>query len=350
MRKKVNPTMIGAFVLGAIVLVVGGILTFAGGRLFAERSVYVVFFDGSIKGLRVGAPVSSRGAPIGTVTAIDFIVNDDLSVDLPVTFEVPQGQSVREPDDIDTREGIQRMIQNGLRAKLETTSLVTGRVGIGLDYFPNTPIELQKDPTIDRKIIEIPTIRSDREELARAAGDIAEGIPELVRNANTLVTELVDFIRSEREAIGGTLQNVEGATASVYKNIDDIVADSAATMTNLRSASGRLDDVIGKAEGAMDEATTAIKDMRSIVEESRDNVGRTMASLEDSAKTVDAMLQENREALSDFVNVTLFDVSGLITDTQRLVNTLNRVGEDLERDPPRFLFGDRQQGFQGGQQ
>ena len=67
MGSKISPTTIGAFVVGAIVLVVAGALLFGGGKFFQEKLPYVMFFDSSV-GLNVGAPVIFRGVQVGQVT------------------------------------------------------------------------------------------------------------------------------------------------------------------------------------------------------------------------------------------------------------------------------------------
>ncbi|MEE8143619.1 MAG: MlaD family protein, partial [Planctomycetota bacterium] len=70
MSKKSNPAMIGIFVLGALVLGVAGIIILGGGLFFAEEIIWAVYFDSSLKGLEVGAPMSFRGVPVGSVKEI----------------------------------------------------------------------------------------------------------------------------------------------------------------------------------------------------------------------------------------------------------------------------------------
>src|SRR5215472_3801202 len=81
MGSRINPTTIGAFVVSAIVLVIAGVLVFGGGKFFQERLPYVLFFDSSVEGLNVGAPVIFRGVQVGQVTAIAAIAD-------PQTFDV----------------------------------------------------------------------------------------------------------------------------------------------------------------------------------------------------------------------------------------------------------------------
>src|SRR4029450_13656539 len=73
MGSKISPTMIGAFVVGAIVLVVAGALLFGGGKFFQEKIPYVLFFDSSVEGLNVGAAVYFRRVQIGQVPEISAI-------------------------------------------------------------------------------------------------------------------------------------------------------------------------------------------------------------------------------------------------------------------------------------
>src|SRR4029453_5234805 len=81
MGSKSTPTMIGAFVVGAIVLVVAGALLFGGGKFLQEKLPYVLFFDSSVEGLNVGAPVVFRGVQVGQVTEIAALAD-------PQTFDV----------------------------------------------------------------------------------------------------------------------------------------------------------------------------------------------------------------------------------------------------------------------
>ena len=62
-----NKAAIGAFVLGAVALAVIGVILFGGGQFFSETNRYVMFFEGSVKGLSIGAPVTFIILGVGTV-------------------------------------------------------------------------------------------------------------------------------------------------------------------------------------------------------------------------------------------------------------------------------------------
>ena len=65
MKKQINPTRIGVFVVGAIALAVAAVIVFGSGRFFTQKDKYVSFFEGSVFGLNQGAPVVCKGVKIG---------------------------------------------------------------------------------------------------------------------------------------------------------------------------------------------------------------------------------------------------------------------------------------------
>ena len=68
MGKRTDSALIGAFVIGALALVVAAVLVWGSG-LFRETAEYVCYFEGSLNGLENGAPVKVRGVAVGKVTA-----------------------------------------------------------------------------------------------------------------------------------------------------------------------------------------------------------------------------------------------------------------------------------------
>jgi paraquat-inducible protein B len=130
MSKQANKTLIGAFVVGAIALVVAGIIIFGSGDFFAERPKFVMFFEGSVNGLNVGAPVTFRGVKIGTVTEVNLYFNpQDMSLKIPVYVEFDPKSMVLEKGSwqkSERYEYIKQFIDRGLRAKLQLQSMVTG--------------------------------------------------------------------------------------------------------------------------------------------------------------------------------------------------------------------------------
>ena len=96
MAKHSFKTAVGAFVIGGLALLVAGIVLLGGGRLFSDDVEYVLYFDGSVSGLSIGAPVVFRGVPMGQVTRISLEANPrDASLTIPVSIRLEENSIVR---------------------------------------------------------------------------------------------------------------------------------------------------------------------------------------------------------------------------------------------------------------
>src|SRR5215470_5003382 len=103
MRTQANARLVGAFVLGAIVLAIAAVAVLGSGRLFRKTYPFILVFRGNVNGLRVGAPVKIKGVTIGSVTDIGLRLNlglEDVSarqggIQIPVMIEIDEGRITR---------------------------------------------------------------------------------------------------------------------------------------------------------------------------------------------------------------------------------------------------------------
>ncbi|MBU0547904.1 MAG: MCE family protein [Candidatus Omnitrophica bacterium] len=153
--RKANKTLIGAFVVGAVVLLIVAIIVFGSGMLFKQSDKYVLFFDGSIKGLSEGAPVIFRGVKIGNVNNIGLLYNEkERNVLIPVTIDVELSRVKGVPDKFGYPD-YRQLIKEGLRAKLEIQNFITGQLMLGLDFYPDQPAKMYD---IIKKYPELPAL------------------------------------------------------------------------------------------------------------------------------------------------------------------------------------------------
>jgi paraquat-inducible protein B len=336
MSKQASPTLIGAFVVGAIALVVVGLLVFGSGRFFADRLTWVTYFPGSVKGLRVGAPVNFRGVRIGEVTRIQVLYDEkDGSMVIPVVMEVlPQQVTVigRVDAQRSERTDIEDLIERGLRAQLQTDSLVTGLLSVDLDLYPDTPVERVR---IDRAEFsdypEVPAIPSRMDELEQSLGAVMQEIPGLLKDVRGLLGDITSGQTADN--VDKILQDVAQFTDSLDRAspaIDRMVKQTEESVSALRRVADSADQILTSNQEAID---AAIGELRS-----------TVVAVRRMADQVNNMVAENRQGLRDFTETGLYEITGLAQDAQRMVNQITRLSEQLERDPARFFFGDRGRG------
>jgi paraquat-inducible protein B len=192
MKNRVNKTMIGLFVVMAMGLLMIGIVVFGSGQLFKRTNKFVLYFDGSVKGLAIGAPVMFRGVSIGAVKDISLIYDSNAgTVLLPVIVEIEQGRIKGAPS-FGEKDGDTKMIALGLRGKLEILNFLTGQLLISFDFYPFKQTELRG---ILKEYPELPTLPTSPDifelmnelpvkEIARNLESTSRGIEEFVNSSD----------------------------------------------------------------------------------------------------------------------------------------------------------------------
>jgi paraquat-inducible protein B len=328
---RANPAVVGGFVVGAIALIVVGLLLFGGTGWFVQHNRYIAYFPGSVKGLQVGAPVDFRGVTIGEVTEIRVLYDPQkVSARIPVIMELdPTRIEITGRQGVETQpQDVERLIEAGFRAQLQSQSLLTGLLFVNLDFYPDKPPRLLGG---EEPYPEIPTIPSDLEQLQQTAGDVAARMPALLDQLNGLLTELNQALDQTSGDFSSIVSDVAVISKEIRQSTPEVVARATEATADLRRVAGTLEDLLTTnrdAIGAMiDEWTIAASAMRR------------------TADQVDKLVAENRPGLRDFTQEGLYEYTGLAQDAQRLVDQITRITEELERDPARFLFGDRAQGI-----
>ncbi|MFO8173484.1 MAG: MlaD family protein [Longimicrobiales bacterium] len=156
MSIRANPTAIGLFMIGAIILIFIGVGTLASTTWFRTEATFISFFDESVHGLESGAPVKFQGVPVGSVTELLIQIDErDKTFQVPVRFEIEIERLTTQAGgfiQLDDPEVLRQQIANGLRAQLQMESLVTGLLFIDLSYRSDAePPELESRHLISKK-------------------------------------------------------------------------------------------------------------------------------------------------------------------------------------------------------
>src|SRR5580704_8375496 len=215
MGKRFSPTLVGAFVLGAIILGIIALVVLGSGRYFTGKTSYVLYFDRDVNGLRVGNPVKFRGVDIGTVDAILLSLSgiDNQShaatpnVKIPVVIDIDSNkiESHGAKDDLSNPDVMRRAIALGLRAQLAMQSFVTGVLYIDLDMHPGTEMKNSSNTVGEEAryegIVEIPVLPTALEQAQETLTKVIEelgkaDIPQLFASIMQTAQGVNDFVHS----------------------------------------------------------------------------------------------------------------------------------------------------------
>ena len=190
MSKKINTTSIGLFIVSGVALGVIGLLLFSSSKMFSKTRDLIVYFDDSLNGLNEGAPVKFRGVTIGSVKRVMVHFNQATNdFAMPVIIELEE-KLVRERmpsfNYILNEEAMAERIKLGLRATLQTESLVTGVLYVGMDIDPKAspPVFHQ----LEKRYPEMPTEPTATQQLFNNLASL--DIKSLQTNLNGLITRL----------------------------------------------------------------------------------------------------------------------------------------------------------------
>ena len=333
MSKKADPALIGAFVLGAIVLAVTTVLLVAGGEWFRERSRHMLYFEGAAHGLQVGAPVVFLGVKVGTVKHIQLGLDEsNHKFVVPVTIEVePHIVRTRDGEQIDLRdrETVGRLVQRGLRARLRMQSILTGQLYVDLDFHPDKPARFV---AVDAAISEIPTIRTAVQELATQL----EGFQMDKFLADVAaIGEALNQTLSSPEArnlprrLDATLKHLESLAARLDAKSGPILQETRADLREMRKALVAAQAAMARLEVAADRVGALAGADSDLVR----NLTRASDELAGAAKAVRGLAESESPTVQN-VNQTLKEIA-------RAAEALRKLAELLEQQPDAILRGKR---------
>jgi len=296
METRAHYVLIGSFALA----IMGAALLFVLwlGQVERDFDLYDVVFTERVSGLSVGGTVQFNGIKVGEVRELQL--------------------DERDPN----RVIAQVRVSKGTPVKTDTTAELelVGVTGLAIIQFsggdPDAP--LLKDTVRGTPVIEASA--SEIQQIIESGQSILASVNQLVSRENlenisqTLanVRILTDAVAERSDDIGATLDDLQTVAASL-----------AAAATSLETAVMKVEEVVGA------NAETVAAD-----------VGETARDISELADSLNALVQENRASLRTFSRDGLGQTPEAMAEARRLINTLDRVLTEIERDPSAFFFGE----------
>ncbi len=293
MQANVSKSVTGLFVVGAVALLVVAVLVFGRSRWGAETTVFVLFFEGSVKGLNTGAPVVMKGVRLGSVTDVSLRLNwDNLDFQTKVLIEISEGPSITEIGETFTQGDkaalLKSLVDRGLRAQLELQSIVTGQQMISLDFHPSEgpPRLVGAAP----EYLELPTITSGLAKMTKSLEQMP--LDEIATNLNRAVQGVEELVNSEQtkdtlasvnktmKELAGISEKLNARSGPVLEDLDELLRDARKLVNNVdgeieplataaRDAFGDARKLINKVDG---EFEPLAKDFRGVARAATDSL------------------------------------------------------------------------------
>jgi paraquat-inducible protein B len=321
MSKPANKTVIGIFVVGAIALAVIAILVLGSGKFFKQTLRAVCYFEGSVGGLNIGAPVVFKGVKIGSVA--DVILHfdrKDLIFTIPVYIEIDPSKMVATgPQPKKGGENLKLLIDRGMRASLETQSIVTGQMQVGLDFHPEKPAKFT-EYRADTKTPEIPTIPTPMQELAKKIQNLP--IDKIFEKLASALDGIDKLVKSPE--IPEAIRSVNLALEDVRKLVKDVDAQVGPLASNLNET---------------------VKEVRGVVRNVDNRIGPLGASIEGTIKSVEATLTVAQKAIEKIEGTAgedstlVYELNKTLEEVRALARSIRVLSDHLERHPESVLWG-----------
>lgn len=245
---------------------------------YTRKLQYVLFFDSSVRGLAIGAPVEFKGIKVGSVLDIRLEFDaEDTSFLIPVLVEIEPERIVDRDSDALTmpEDTIARLVERGLRARLQTGSLLTGQLYVELTMQPDRPVVLvgrHKDypelPTIGSASIESITQAAERfmarldkvkvDDIGKDLADTLRGTSKLANSEDleASVTDLRESLRSLRGVLANVdesnLQQAIDAGHKALERLNRLLDPNSPLHYNLIQTTGELEETARSLRSLMD--------------------------------------------------------------------------------------------------
>ena len=237
-------------------------------QAFTKKITFILFFEGSVRGLNVGAPVEFKGIKVGTVKDVRLEFNSkDTSFRIPVLIEIEPERIIErgEGQDFSPFKTLKTLVDRGLRARLQSGSLLTGKLFVELDMHPETPIRLVNAggpfpelPTIQASLAQMTASvkgilakmeKIDMEKIGAEMLQTLEGVNALAKSANELikgedVQEAVRDLKGSMDAFKSILQKLDQRVEPVMVNLETAIGTGHETLEKAKTTMQLLDRVL----------------------------------------------------------------------------------------------------------
>ncbi len=314
MESRAHSALIGVFVLLAVAMIIGFIAWFSKAEFDQQYELYEVSFPGPVRGVNAGTEVRFNGLRLGEVTKLrlDPKATNTVLVDLRITAGYPV-----------TTDSYAQLEPSGLTG-LNYIQIFQGESGVLM-----TESEFTSPYSLPGRMSQIETFLDD-------GGSVIQGAQRAIARVNAVLTP--DAIQDFHDI----LENIN----VLSKNLSETDIDTELVNEVLLSFKTAADDVSEAAlavDKAADDFDILVQDDvkvfldRAIV--SMTEVDETLNAFESFAGEGSQVAINMSDAINRLSNSGLSDLEETADMLRSLVESLNRVVDEIEQNPAQFIAG-----------
>ena len=322
MSIRANPTAIGLFLIGAVVLTVGGTAALASNTWFEQRTTFISFFQESVNGLEQGAPVKFQGVPVGTVTRILIQIDErDRTFQVPIEYEIDLTRLTTQLGtfvNLADSAVLRKQITDGLRAKMQLESMVTGQLYLELSYNTDAaPAQFESRPTAWP---EIPTSPSLMAALGTGAGSLVADMLKVLFQVNTMLEDV-------------DMSEINAAVVASAEAVEQLVSspEIRAALAQVPGMTAQLNRTMAEVELMAGQAGAAIPPLQGQLAATNTELVATLQALRSS-------LEDTRGLLSRDSGVG-YEMQQALASLQEAADALRLLATSLEQNPDMLIRG-----------
>ncbi|MCG8634035.1 MAG: MlaD family protein [Desulfobacterales bacterium] len=276
---------------------------------YIKKITCVMFFDSSVRGLKKEAPVEFQGIKVGRVKELRLIYDrEGQTFKIPVLVEIEPERFLSDADmaEISPLSALEGLIEDGLRARLQTGSLLTGQLFIELDMHPGEPLKLAGK---NLPYPELPTIPAS---LTQMTGSIKNILAKLERfNLDEIGSELINTLDGAGRVVNRADSVLEKADLEFA--MEDFGRSLALLRQILTQVDQRVEPVAANLENAIGAGHQA------------------MEKIQNTLALMDQALNPNAPLQYHFIELT--------SELSEMARSIRILVDMLERNPNSVIFG-----------
>ena len=290
-------------------------------KKYTDKTRWLLYFEGSVRGLTVGSPVEFRGVRIGQVLDIDMQYDTEKKALLiPVLVEIEQERIkiIGEIDRSGNKKINEYLVAQGMRAQLKTGSLITGQLYIELDFHPDAepaPINYEG------RYPQMPTVPTSMDEITTSLTHLLKKLEKL-----------------PIEQIGNDLRDtVSGAKRLVNSDeLQETLAKLNNTLNQAQKFATSLNEAIApELRSAASNLNETLKQTRSLVQKFNSNVApeldAAMQQAQSTLKTIEGFVSKE--------SPVHFELMRVLKELGEAARSIRLMADYLERHPDALIYG-----------